>query len=82
LGLYDSAKGEIDVFIGIFAAIIIRVKKSPVNWIGSDVKPWRREVVTGYRGSVPVYDQMYSARFVRFIYGRLKGSWAKINAMK
>ena len=69
-------------FIGVFLTIIIRLKRESIKYIESDVKPWRREVVIGYRGSAPVYDLMYSAKFVRFLYGRLKRSWAKQAALR
>ena len=69
------------VFIGFFLAIIIRLKRESVNWIESDVKPWRREVIIGYRGSAPVYDLMYSARFVQYIYEKNKGYQARLSAI-
>jgi hypothetical protein len=69
-------------FIGVFLTIIIRLKKESINWIGSSVKPWRRDVVVGYKGSVPVYDLMYSTRFVRHIYEKNKGYQARLSALK
>ena len=69
-------------FIGIFTAIIIRLKRESVKYIESDVKPWRREVVIGYCGSAPVYDLMYSARFVQYIYEKNKGYQARLSAIE
>ena len=69
-------------FLGVFLALIIRIEKSKINYIESKKKPWRKSVIIGYRGAKPVYDTMYSAKFMRFLYGKLKGSWAKIKAYK
>lgn len=71
-------------FAGIFAVIIGRLirKGSQITYIGSDVKPWRMEVVIGYRGSTPITDVMYSSKFVRYIYEKAKGSQARLAAMK
>ena len=69
-------------FIGVFLTIIIRLKRESVKYIESDVKPWRREVVIGYCGSAPVYDLMYSARFVQYIYEKNKGYQARLSAIE
>lgn len=69
-------------FIGVFLALIIRIEKSKINYIESKKKPWRKSVIIGYSGTKPVYDTMYSARFVRFLYERIKGYQARLSAIK
>ena len=69
-------------FIGLFVALILVAEKSRVKYTYYASQPWRQKIVIGQLGETPIYGVMYSEIFVRFLWGRLKGSWAKLAAMR
>ena len=70
------------IFIGIFLALIVRVKTRVKYTYYYSKKPHKMSLVIGHRGTEPVYADMYSKEFVAWLWGRLKGSQARLAAMK